>query len=100
MDFEPTWKSGQRESDLKREVASISFRCEAGDSDGNEGEFIRVRTAAANLRKRKEHRMTRNVAEAFVHREGTDCGDGEPRREQWRLAQRLTQRLYDIASKG
>jgi len=54
---------------------------------------------AMNLRKRKVHRMTRNVAEAFVLREGTDCGDGEPTREQWQFAQRLTQRLYDIASK-
>ena len=54
---------------------------------------------AMNLRKRKVHRMTRNVSEAFVLREGTDCEDGEPTREQWRRAQRLTQRLYDIASK-
>jgi hypothetical protein len=33
---------------------------------------------AMNLRKRKVHRMTRNVAEAFVLREGTDCEDSEP----------------------
>jgi hypothetical protein len=48
---------------------------------------------AMNLRKRKVHRMPRNVAEAFVLREGTDCEDGDPTREQWRRAQRLTQRL-------
>jgi hypothetical protein len=43
--------------------------------------------------------MIRNAAEAFALREGADCEDGEPTREQWRRAQRLTQRLYDIASK-
>jgi hypothetical protein len=51
---------------------------------------------AMNLRQRKVHRMTRDVA---VLREGRDCEDGEPTREQWRRAQRLTQRLYGIASK-
>jgi hypothetical protein len=54
---------------------------------------------ASEQRKRAVHRITRNVALAFELAEGTDKDDGDPTREQWMRAQRLTQRIYDEASK-